>query len=42
MGPECAIFVKHIAKKMDQKKNQDLPDAMRAHFLLNLEIMFTL
>ena len=29
MGLECAIFVKHLAKKIAQKKNQDLSDVMR-------------
>ena len=29
MGPECAIFVIHLAKKIAQKKNQDLPDVIR-------------
>ena len=29
MGPECAIFVEHFAKKITQKKNQNLPDVMR-------------
>ena len=37
MGPECAIFVKHLAKKIAQKKNQDLPDVMR---VLRTEIRF--
>ena len=37
MGPECAIFVKHLAKKIAQNKNQDLPDVMR---ILRTEIRF--
>ena len=37
MDPECAIFVKHLAKKIAQKKNQDLPDVMR---VLRTEIRF--
>ena len=28
MGPECAILVKHLAKKIAQKYNQDLPDLL--------------
>ena len=37
MGPECAIFVKHLAKKIAQKKNQDLSDVIR---VLRTEIRF--
>ena len=29
MGPECAVFVKMLAKKIAQKKNQELSDVMR-------------
>ena len=39
MGPECAIFVKHLAKKIAQKKNQDLPD-VRVMRVLRTEIRF--
>ena len=28
MGPECAIFVKLLAKKITQKKNQDQADVI--------------
>ena len=38
MGPECAIFVKHLAKKIAQKKNQDLSDVIR---VLRTEIRFS-
>jgi hypothetical protein len=37
MGPECAIFVKLLAKKIAQKKNQDQADVMR---VLRTEIRF--
>jgi len=37
MGPECAIFVKLLAKKIAQKKNQDVSDVMR---VLRTEIRF--
>ena len=32
MGPECAIFVKHLAKKIAQKKNQDLQFVIEIRF----------
>ena len=37
MGTECAIFVKILAKKIAQKKNQDQADVMR---VLRTEIRF--
>ena len=37
MGPECAIFVKLLAKKTAQKKNEDQSDVMR---VLRTQIRF--
>ena len=37
MGPECAIFVKLLAKKIAQKKNEDQSDVMR---VLRTQIRF--
>ena len=37
MGPECAIFVKVLAKKITQKKNEDQSDVMR---VLRTQIRF--
>ena len=39
MGPECAIFVKLLAKKIAQKKNQDQADVIR---VLRTEIRFAI
>ena len=37
MGPECTIFIKFLAKKVAQKKNQEQADVMR---VLMTEIRF--
>ena len=29
MGPECSIFIKRLAVKIAEKKNQSYPDVMR-------------
>ena len=40
MGPECAIFIKLLAKKIAQKKNQDQADVIRVVRVLKTEIRF--